>query len=243
MSSGTQILYEVRQQIAHITINRPESSNAISLEGGSKIRLFLDQAESDNFVRAIVLAASGSKVFSAGADLQELKPTRHNAYTAKTYDTEFDKTLLSLERCKKPTIAKINGHVIGGSLALIMGCDIRVAANAAKFRIPVAHLGFLYTPTQVKRIINSIGVSKTKLLIFTADGINANIAYSWGLIDIILDDDDFEAQFEEFLISLSKGQVKTQMTMKHLINNLDLFGVSDEKEINKLYEDIYGLSE
>ncbi len=238
-----EILYDVRSGAAWITINRPHASNAVTLAAGGAIREALTRAEADRAVRAIVLTGAGDTVFSAGADLKELPPTRHDPAEAEAYDRTFDETMLAMERCTKPTIARLNGHVVGGSLAMAMGCDIRIATERAQFRIPVARLGFMYTPDQTTRIIRAIGPARTKWLMFSDNPVTAYQALHWGLIDQLAADDDFADACDALIADICAGAPLTHRTMKDLINRIARNEPPDGKQITAAYHRVYGSSD
>lgn len=240
MNTSDDVLYEVREDAAWITINRPEASNAVSLAAGADICDFLGQADRDPAVRAIVLTGAGEKVFSAGADLQELPPTRHDPEEAKAYDRAFDSPMLAIEKCTKPTIARLNGHVVGGSLAMAMACDIRVAVERARFRIPVASLGFMYTPAQTARIIRSIGPARTKTMMFTARPIPSDQALAWGLVQYVQPDNEFDQFVETLVHDICNGAPLTNTTMKMFVDRIAAGDPLDAEAISAAYLRVYG---
>jgi len=232
-------LYELRGRAAWITINRPRASNAVTLGAGEAIRSALNLAENDPNVRAIVLTGAGDTVFSAGADLKELPPTRHDPAEAEAYDRAFDQTMLAMERCAKPTIARLNGHVVGGSLALAMGCDIRIAAERVQFRIPVARLGFMYTPDQTARVVRAIGPSRTKWMIFSGNAVTAAQALHWGLIDQVATDDRFAEACDALIADICAGAPLTQQTMKDSIDRIARGDPMSPESVTAAYRRIY----
>ncbi len=234
------VLYDVRDGAAWITINRPHASNAVTLGAGAEIRAALDRADVDPDVRAIILTGAGDKVFSAGADLKELPPTRHDPAEAEAYDRAFDQTMLAMERCSKPTIARLNGHVVGGSLALAMGCDIRIAAERVLFRIPVARLGFMYTPDQTTRIVRAIGPSRAKWMIFSGNAVTAAQALQWGLIDQLAADDQFSDACHALIADICAGAPLTHQAMKDSIDRIARDDPRDADHISATYRRIYG---
>lgn len=243
MSDADETLYEVRDKAAWVTINRPDASNALNLAAGAAIRDALARAEADRSVRAIVLTGAGDRVFSAGADLKELPPTRHDPADAEAYDRAFDETMLAVERCEKPTVARLNGAVVGGSLALAMGCDIRIAAERVRFRIPVAKFGFMYTPDQTARIVRAIGPARTKWMVFSGNAVTAQQALHWGLIDQLVPDDEFVGATEALIADICGGAPLTHQTMKDFIDRIVLGEPPDADQITAAYQRVYGSSD
>lgn len=234
------VLYDVRDGAAWITINRPEASNAVTLAVGADIREALERAGTDRAVRCVVLTGAGDKVFSAGADLKELPPTRHDPGEAEAYDRVFDETMRAIEKCAKPTVARLNGHVVGGSLAMVMGCDLKVAPERARFRIPVARLGFMYTPDQTARIVHAIGPARTKWMMFTANPVAAIDAFTWGLIEGVFPDDEFDDACLSMIADICSGAPLTHQAMKQSIRRAAINEAMTPDEISAAYHLVYG---
>jgi len=240
LNNTSDVLYEVRSGAAWIIINRPQASNAVSLAAGASIRDHLSQAEDDPAVRAIVLTGSGDKIFSAGADLKELPPTRHDPSEAEAYDNAFDATMLAVERCTKPTIARLNGQVIGGSVALAMACDVRVATETTRFRIPVARLGFMYTPAQTSRIVRAVGAARAKLMIFSGNPVTAEQALQWGLVQIIAPAATFDVTCDALVADIAGGAPLTHHVMKMVIDGIAVGEPLNADDVSAAYRRVYG---
>jgi len=240
VSETDEIQYDIRGTAAWITITRPGASNALSLSAGAGIRDALSKADSDSSVCAIVVTGAGDKVFSAGADLKELPPTRRDPAEAEAYDRLFDETMSAVDRCRKPTIARLNGHVVGGGISLALACDIRIATDRARFRVPVARLGFMYTPDQTSRLVRAIGPSRTKWLVFSSEAITAGQALEWGLVDQVVPDDAFVGACDNLINTICSGAPLTQKTMKQIINTIDDGTPLDSEQVTAAYHKVYG---
>lgn len=154
------LLVETRPPAAWITLNRPERQNAISPQMTRELTAALKAADSDPAVRAVVLTGAGDRVFSAGGDLgSERMPgpvERHQGHR------EFADLARALVDLSKPTVARVNGHAMGGGFGIAAGCDVTVAVPEATFGTPEANIGLfpyiimatLYrTTTQPKRLL------------------------------------------------------------------------------------------
>src|SRR4249920_1520331 len=136
-----KLVAEKDGSIGWITFNNPERHNATSYEMWQALPVVLDAYVKDPEVRAIVFRGAGEKAFSAGADISQFKEKRSGAEATKVYNAAADAANQALRECSKPTIAMIRGYCMGGGTAVAVGCDIRIAADNARFGVPAAKLG------------------------------------------------------------------------------------------------------
>jgi len=135
----THLLYDRSAAVATITINRPESRNALGTDTVKELRQAFDQAKRDDAVRVIVLTGAG-KVFCAGADLQGFRPE------VSELDQYFQRRnladlFLEMTELGKPTVARVNGHALAGGFGLVAACDLAIAASDAQFGMPEVNVG------------------------------------------------------------------------------------------------------
>ncbi len=220
-------------------LDRPRSSNAIALQTGRAICSAIDKAETDTSVRAIVITGAGDRVFSAGADLKELPETRGHPEMAQEHDEQFDQTMARISACRKPTIARINAHVIGGAFTLIMACDLRLAASSATFRIPVAKLGLMYSAAETTALTSIIGPSRTKWLMMTGRPISATTAHEWGLVEQVFDDQEFDTGVAQVVADVCKGAPLSHRVTKALVDTTTRNGTIDRDSAKSAYQTIY----
>ena len=177
------LLYEVRDGVAVVTLNRPDRMN--TLGGSMKVDLqtvFTDLARHDPTVRAVVLTGSGERAFCAGADIKE---RAGNQMTLPQYHLNQKAThdlFRSIETFEKPVIAAINGVALGGGLELALCADIRIAAGHAKLGLPEAKIGALPAAGGTQRLPRLVGPGWAKQLMYTCDHISADQALSIGLV-------------------------------------------------------------
>ena len=133
------LLYEVRDGIAIVTVNRPDKLNALN----DAVIADLDQAvariEADDAVKGVILTGAGPKAFVAGADIGEL--SKQTQFLGKARAMRGQAVFRRLERCGKPVVAAVNGFALGGGCELAMACHLRVASESAKFGQPEVKLG------------------------------------------------------------------------------------------------------
>src|SRR3989441_3838782 len=151
------ILVEHEGPIATVVFNRPQMRNAISLAMWTEIARVTEGLAKDDSVRAVVYRGAGRDAFASGADISEFKEHRKDTATALRYNAQTSAAYTAIRECAKPTVAMIFGFCMGGAMAVAMACDLRFAAEGAKFGIPAGraprhHLrGGLGRPTRRSR--------------------------------------------------------------------------------------------
>lgn len=186
MSSPTRkVKFEVHGAIARIILDRPEKLNALDSEMLSWLEHSIDEAEKSSEVRVIILESSGQKAFCVGADIlawTALSPLEMWAEWVRRGHRIFDR----LERARQPVICAIQGFALGGGLEIALACDLRIAADSARFAMPEVKLGTVPGWGGTSRLPKLIGSSRAKQMIFTGDQITAETADRWGLINEVV---------------------------------------------------------
>lgn len=218
------LLLEVKDGVAVISINRPQALNALNSETLTELSACLDQADADSAVNVVILTGAGEKSFVAGADIGEMKPL--TAVEAKAFGRLGNDVFLKIERLSKPVIAAVNGFALGGGCELAMACDIRIATKKSKFGQPEVNLGIIPGGGGTQRLQRLVGIGKAKELIFTGDIISAEEAERIGLIEKVVEDGTvLEAAIEMAKKIKAKGPVAITLA-KQAINvgaNTDLY--------------------
>ena len=186
------ILLDISEHIAKITINRPKSLNALNKQTISELSEVLDELSTNEEVRVLILTGSGTKAFVAGADIKEFADfdVKQGAQLAASgHEMLFDK----IEKFPKPVIAAINGFALGGGLELAMSCHFRIASDNAKLGLPETTLGLIPGYGGTQRLPELVGKGKAIEMITTASMIGANDAHNWGLVNQVVPQSDLEA--------------------------------------------------
>lgn len=181
--AGGKMLADVQDAIGIMTFNQPEKRNAVSIEMWSGVAEILDWFEADDQVRVVVLAGAGDKAFVSGADISQFDKQRSNAEAREEYARLTGVGRDRLKTFGKPMIAKVNGYCIGGGLAIAMQTDLRVASENSSFGIPAARLGIAYSPDSVEQLITLVGPARARMMLYTAERIDAQEAERIGLIN------------------------------------------------------------
>jgi enoyl-CoA hydratase len=179
------ILTEISDQIATITINRPNKLNALNKLTIQELHDAFASYEQDEDVRVIILTGSGEKAFVAGADISEFAHftiEEGAQLAAQGQEMLFD----FVETLKKPVIAAINGFALGGGLELAMSCHLRVASDNAKMGLPEVSLGVIPGYGGTQRLPQLVGKGKAMELIMTAGMMTADDAKESGLVNHVV---------------------------------------------------------
>ena len=207
------LLVNVNQNIALITINRPDKLNALNHDTLVELKAALENLGSDENIFVVIITGSGEKSFVAGADISEIN--KLNMLEGKKF-AEFGQSVFSLiEKFEKPVIAAVNGFALGGGCELALSCHIRLASENVKFGQPEVNLGIIpgYGGTQrLTRLINS---GRAAEMILTADMIDANEALRIGLVNKVFPISELQSKaFEMALKIASKGQQAIRLALK-----------------------------
>ena len=173
------VLYDVKDHVALITIDRPEALNALNLDVLAGIEQAVQKAENDEDVFVLIITGAG-RAFVAGADISQMKD--FSPAEAKAFGEYGNSVFLKLEAATKPVIAAVNGFALGGGCELAMACDIRLSSAKAKFGQPETGLGITPGFGGTQRLPRIVGAAKAKELIFTAETIGADEALRIGLV-------------------------------------------------------------
>jgi len=173
------LLYEVSDGIATVTVNRPKALNALNAATlKDLVSCFAGIAE-DAAVKVVILTGSGEKAFVAGADISEMQPL--DAVTAREFARLGHQLAAAIEALPKPVIAAVNGFALGGGCELSLCCDIRLAGENAKFGQPEVNLGVIPGFGGTQRLARLVGKGLAAELIMTGDMIDAAEAHRLGL--------------------------------------------------------------
>ena len=171
-----------KNNIAVITMNRPEALNALNKAVFAEFEAALDDVEKDNDVYVVIITGAG-RAFIAGADIGEMAPM--NVAEGLAFSELGNRILLRVDLMEKPTIAAVNGFALGGGCEMALACDIRLASEKAKFGQPEVGLGIIPGFGGTQRMARIIGTGAMEL-IYTADTIDANRALEIGMVNHVV---------------------------------------------------------
>jgi enoyl-CoA hydratase len=217
------ILYEVRNSIGYMTINRPKFLNALNKECLTELVGILSLWKEDPDCRAIIITGTGEKAFSPGADINVFVEESQRAIGGKEWSRFGQLAFQYLENLGKPSVAAINGMAMGGGLELALACTFRVASENAKFGLPEISVGIMPGWGGTQRIIQIVGKSKTMELVLTGETIRAEEALKIGLVDRVVPAKDLIPESENFLRRIIKNApVAIKLAMEAINSGSDL---------------------
>lgn len=207
--------YQKSGKIAEIIINRPQKRNAINFEMWLDLPKMLEDANKDNSVKILRLQSSEMGIFSSGADLSEMLENINDKSWLKENQRRINAAQFALTRFAKPALAQIDGDCIGAGMGLALACDFRIATNSSRFGIPPAKLGLIYPLHDTKLLVDLIGPSKAKFLLYTGEMLDAVRAYEIGLIDEI--NENSNALCEKLCERSSYSQIYAKQNIRAIL--------------------------
>lgn len=178
------VLITTDESVATITINRPEAMNSLNYQVLQELARAVARLREDAGVKAVILTGAGEKAFVAGADVAAMSEmTPAEGYDFVRYGQEV---FAAIETMPKPVIAAVNGYALGGGCELAMACDLRIAAETAKFGQPETNVGIIPGFGGTQRLPRLIGKGRALELIFTGEMITATEAERLGLVNKVV---------------------------------------------------------
>lgn len=209
MSDQPPVLTEVQEQVMLITLNRPQSLNALSSTMVDGLVAALALAEDDDGVKAIVMTGAG-KAFCAGVDLKELS----QGGSVLENDSAFQH---ALAHCSKPLLGAINGAAVTGGLELALYCDFLYAADSARFGDTHARVGLMPTWGMSQKLPRIIGINRAREMSLSGALINAETALAWGLVNRVCSADSLLADTMEKASEIAGNHSAAVVAIRQLI--------------------------
>jgi enoyl-CoA hydratase/carnithine racemase len=222
MTSYSKLRYEVAASgVATITLDDPETRNALSDQLLGELLGALREAKADDAVRVVVLTSSHEKVFSAGGNLGGFAadaPMAHKFFGADLFPQVF----IELGELGKPSIVAANGHVLAGSLGIALACDLIIAKDTAGFGTPEINVGLF--PFMIMALIyRNVGRKKTTEMLLLGERMTAAEAREAGIVNKVVPAEDFDAAVEEWAVKLaSKSPLIMRLGKDAMWRQLDM---------------------
>lgn len=210
------ILTERRDAVALLTINRPETLNALDIATLLELEAAFAALEADPAVRVIIFTGAGDRAFIAGGDIADLN-SRQGLAHYNEFAEVIHRVFARIENSDKPTIGAINGWALGGGTELVLALDLRVAADSAKLGLPEINLGLFPGAGGTQRILRQLGQCHARELMFTGEAISAERALAIGLINHVVAKDQVLAFAFELANKIAS---KSPLVLKLLKRNL-----------------------
>ncbi|HET7599420.1 MAG TPA: enoyl-CoA hydratase-related protein [Gemmatimonadales bacterium] len=215
------LLFEVRDGVARVTVNRPDKLNALNAAVIAELDDAAGRIESEAEIRGAILTGAGAKAFVAGADISEL--AQQGAMDGKARALAGQRMMRRLERCGKPVIAAVNGFALGGGCELAMACHLRVASDTARFGQPEVKLGLGPGYGGTVRLPRLVGKGRALELLLTGAMIDAQEAWRIGLVNRVVPADRLLDASEQLLRSIvEQAPLALRLVLEAVETGLDL---------------------
>ena len=223
---------------AHLVLNKPAKKNALSEAMWRAIPALLSEAEADSAMRVLIVRGEGG-AFAAGADISEFEHVYATAERAAEYSRAIAAALDGLAAFPRPTLAAIDGPCVGGGCGLALACDLRFAAPGSKFGITPGKLGLVYTLNDTRRLIDAVGVSAAKDILFTGRIFDAREALSLGVIDRLCEAGGLMDQVDGFVDQVGAASPASARITKQIIARIQAGQAEDDAQTRKLFLDAF----
>ena len=200
-----------------LIFNNVAKHNALTLEMNRALIAGFEAFAAADDERVLVVAGAGEKAFMSGADISEFEGDEERV---QAFGRDTQRMMRALCDLTKPTVAMIRGYCIGGGLALASACDLRIAAADASFAIPAARLGVGYGGEFTRLLVDLVGPSTTKEILYTARRYDAEAALARGLINQLVPIADLEAFTRDYCLSMAENAPLSQRATKLVVGEL-----------------------
>lgn len=230
-SYGDLIEDQMADGIVRFSINRAAHMNTLTLPLLARLEERLAALTIAKSARVVVIRGLGGAAFSAGYDIDALNAGLDlGADGLCAVDRRLDSAFTAIERAPMPVIAQIEGHCIGGGFELAMACDLRIASDTARFRMPPARLGWVYAAAGLQRFVRAAGSARTRHLFLTAETLTAERAERWGLIGEVCAAADLEARVTALCQTLAAGAPLSLAGTKQALTAMDAHGMDRKSQ-------------
>jgi enoyl-CoA hydratase len=217
----TNLLLEITDGVALLTINSPRTMNALNSQVLEELECAFYQLELDAAVKVVVLTGAGEKAFVAGADIKEM--SQMTACQGHRFGLKGQAVMLAMGKMTKPVIAAVNGYALGGGLELALACDFIYASAKAKIGFPEVGLGIMPGFGGTQNLARLIGKSRANELIFTGRMIGADQALAWGVVNQLFPPEELLARTMETAREIAgKGSLGVAYAKDAIVNGLNM---------------------
>lgn len=201
--------------IGTITIDRPRQRNALTRDMWETLGKWAQSMPQQT--RVLIIGGRGGN-FSAGSDIKEMSQLSTDEANQAFRVIEW--AISQIDRLPIPTIASINGPAFGGGFILALACDVHIGSDSSKFGMPVGKLGITLQPSFLRRLVRTIGPSRTKDMVYTAKTLEAQDALQWGVLNYLVNTGDLEQETGRLARTIL-GQSKASLrAVKHNVDGI-----------------------
>lgn len=190
---------------AIVTLNQPAKLNAVSLAMWDRLGDVFSELDRDLDLRCVILEGRGERAFSVGADISEFEEHRSTAEKAKAYGARTHGAMEKIVSCRHPVIARIDGLCVGGGLELATTADLRICSERSRFGIPIKRLGLVVAYAELEPLVQLIGPSNAKEILFEGQIFGSTRAYDMGLVNRVVGDDSLDDEVAATAARIAEG--------------------------------------
>ncbi len=215
----TTLLFDVRDHVAHITLNRPDAANSINEEMGKDLMHAALRCDEDPEIRAVLISGSG-KIFSGGGDLKAFSAKGNQLpYYIKEITTYLHAAMSRFTRMDAPVVAALHGAVAGAGMSIAIACDIVIAAETTRFTVAYTRAGLVPDGSSTYFLPRIVGLKRALELTLTNRIFSAQEALQWGLITRVVPDNELLAQARAVAVQLANGPTRAYGISKRLLHS------------------------
>jgi enoyl-CoA hydratase/carnithine racemase len=213
---------EAKGPIGWLIFDNPTKMNALSPGMSEDALSVIEAYASDPDIKVVIMRGSGTKAFISGADISSFDKTRANAEVARQAREAPERLRLRMLSLEKPLIAMIHGYCLGGGLGMALNADLRFASADSQFSVPAALRGIAYAPAGLQRLVDLVGPSIAKDIMFSARRLKADEALRIGLINRVVEPENLEATTVAYAEQLAANAPLSIRASKFFIDQLGL---------------------
>jgi|SRR5690554_5881361 len=224
------VIYELKDRVAWVTINRPERMNAVDAQTESELEIIWQSIEEDDSVRCVVLTGAGNKAFSAGADLKSDSGRSGLEYWANQNPNGFGGIALR-KSLSVPVIARVNGVALGGGMEMVLGCDIVIASESARFSLPEAKVGRLPLDGGMVALQRMIPKKIAAGIMMTGRMISADDMSLYGLVNSVVSEEKLDDEVNSWVSDIMKSAPLSLKAIKSTLNNTGHLSIHEARSL------------
>ena len=206
--------------VGWIVFNNPERRNAVSLDMWQAVPPALEDFEKDPAIRVVVLCGAGDKAFISGADISQFESQRSSREQVQRYEDISEAALTRLAGFEKPVLAMIRGYCLGAGMNVANSCDLRIAAEDARFGIPAGKMGLGYRAASMQSLVNVVGAPFAREIMLTARQFSAAEALHMGLVHRVVPVAELESFTRKYCEDIAANAPLTLRAAKRTIREV-----------------------
>ncbi|MEM1161026.1 MAG: enoyl-CoA hydratase-related protein [Pseudomonadota bacterium] len=226
------------QNIATVTLSRPEARNAVTEAMWRALPDLCDRLGRDENVRGVLLTGAGDH-FCGGADVAEFPRVFASPAAARDYNDLVEGGRLALTLLPKPTVAAVRGYAVGAGCGIAMACDLRFAAVGAQFAMPPARLGAAYPVTGTRQLVDLVGPSRAKDMLFSGRMVMADEAVAMGLADRVLPEEKLMGEALAYLQGIADLSADSVRRSKKIVQAISDGVDGEPAELRDLFNESF----